>query len=276
MKKTKVAIQGNLGSFSHKATNELFKDAEVLSFSTFEEAIDALVDKKADLAVIPIANSEAGRVSGVHKLIFEKNVYIIKEYFLRVRHCLISNEKVQLKDIKRIFSHPQALAQCSKFIKKNKLEEVVWSDTADSVRHIVEVNSKHAAAIAPCLAAKIYGAKILKKGIENDSQNTTRFVVLSRKAQVPRTKKNVITSIFYSTKNIPAALFKSLSGFATEGINLIMIESFMPMKKNGKARFYLEFEGHPEDEKVARALEELKFYSQDFKILGVYKEEKHR
>ena len=276
MKKVKIAIQGNLGSFSHKASNEIFKNPEILTHKTFEEAIDSLVKGKADYAVIPIANSEAGRVSGVHNLIFEKCVYIIKEYFLRVEHCLIANKDVKLQDIKMVYSHPQALAQCSKFIKKHKLQEVVWSDTADSVIHIVDEKINTGAAIAPCLSAEIYGAKVLKKGIENDPENTTRFVVLSREMQVPKVKKVVITSIFYSTKNIPAALFKSLSGFATEGINLIMIESFMSMKKNGKARFYLEFEGHPENEKVARALEELTFYSQDFKILGVYKEKKHR
>ena len=273
----KVGYQGVDGAFSHKAVVDIFPKAKkYIGFQTFELAMQALASGKIDRAVIPIANSTAGRVMGVHNLIYENDLHIIGEYFLPVHHNLIVNNGVKIKDIKRVLSHPQALAQSSKFIKQNKFDQVAWSDTAESVKHIVETGSAHDAAIASDLAAEIYGAKILKKNIENEKGNTTRFVVLSRSSQNCKETKGVLTSIFYTTKNIPAALYKSLGGFATEGVNLVTIESFVPMKRNGKARFYVEFEGSPKDEKVARALDELEFYSEVVRILGVYKEAKHR
>jgi len=273
----KIGFQGVEGAFSHKAAINLFPKAKkYLGFKTFESAMRALKNKKIDRAVIPIANSTTGRVMGVHNLIYENDLYIVGEYFLPVHHNLIANKGVEIKDIQRVFSHPQALGQCSDFIKKNKFNEVVWSDTAESVRHIVDIQSNHGAAIASDLAAQIYGAKILKKNIENTKGNTTRFVVLSRTPQNCKETKGVISSIFYITKNIPAALYKSLGGFATEGVNLITIESFVPMKRNSKARFYVEFVGSPKDEKVARALQELEFYSEEVRVLGIYKEMEHR
>ncbi len=272
----KIGFQGSQGAYSHKAAKEMFPKAQHKAYISFEDAAQALINKDIDFALLPISNSNAGRVSGVHNIIFENNLYIVDEYFLPVHHNLIVNKGVKFSDLERVYSHPQALAQCSDFIRKHSLKEVIWSDTAESVKHIVETESKHGAAIASDLAAEIYGAKILKKNIENDKNNTTRFVLLSRDLKIPKSKNGVITSVFFITKNIPAALYKSLAGFATEGINLIMIESFMPMKRNGRARFYLEFEGHPEQESVKRALHELEFYSQEYRIVGVYKERKHR
>ncbi len=272
----KVAYQGVPGAYSHKAVMLKFPLAKPVNFKTFEEAILALKKGKVDAAMLPIVNSEAGRVYGMHNLIYEHNVHISAEFFLPVKHCLIAPKGVKFSNVEKVFSHPQALAQCSKFIKENKLKEVVWSDTAESVKHLVESGSKKSAAIASDLAAEIYGAKILKRNIENDRANTTRFVVLTCQFKKSKEKDGVITSIFYITKNIPAALYKSLAGFATEGINLLSIESFMPLKRNGRARFYLEFEGNPIDAHVARALEELKFYSDEMRILGTYKEEEHR
>ncbi len=272
----KVAYQGTGGSYSHKAVLQKFKNAKTFACRTFKDAIIALEDSKVDYAMLPISNSHAGRVYGMHSLLYEHDIFIVGEYFLPVRHCLVAPKGVKMKDVKKVFSHPQALAQCSEFIKAQSLDEVVWSDTAESVKYLVEKDAKNSAAIASDISAKIYGAKILKRNIENDKNNTTRFVILSKKAKPCRSSKSVITSVFYTTKNIPAALFKSLSGFATEGINLLSIESFMPMKRNGKARFYLEFEGNPKDEKVKRALDELKFYAENLKLLGTYKEEKHR
>ncbi len=272
----KIGYQGTQGSYSHQASLDLFPQAKHLGFVSFDALTDALRDGAIDMAVMPIANSTAGRVSGSHNLIYEKDLYITDEYFLAVRHCLIANKTTRKKDIKRVFSHPQALSQCSEFIHKNGLEQVVWSDTAESVKYLTEQNSKHGAAIASELAAQIYGCKILKRNIQNKKDNTTRFVVLSRSKKICVKRDGVITSIFYITKNIPAALYKSLGGFATEGINLITIESFVPMKRNGKARFYLEFEGNPKDEKVKRALAELEFYAEEMRVLGSYIERKHR
>ena len=272
----KIGYQGVPGAYSHKAAKKVFPKAVYTGFKTFDDLMQALKDKKIDRALIPIANSHAGRVYGVHNLIYENDLHIIGEFFLPVHHALIVNKDVYLKDVEKVFSHPQALSQASNIIKENKWQSIIWSDTAESVKHLVESESKKSAAIASDLAAKIYGAKILKKNIENDKNNTTRFVVLSRRAVKCKKQKGVITSIFYITKNIPAALYKSLGGFASEGINLLNIESFVPMKRNGRARFYLEFEGHPKDERVKRALAELEFFSEDLRILGTYKEVKHR
>ncbi len=272
----KVAYQGIEGAFSHKAVTELFPSASAIPFNTFEEVANALKNKKVQRAVLPIANSNAGRVSNVHNLIYNLDLYIIEEYFLPVEHCLMVNKDVSFKDVQRVFSHPQALSQCSDFLQEHRLDTVTWSDTAASAKHIKDIESKRGAAIASAFAAKIYDLKILKRNIQNDKDNTTRFVVLSRTPKKIDETEHVLTSIFYITKNIPAALYKSLGGFATEGINLTMIESFMSMKRNGRARFYVEFEGNPKEAKVKRALDELKFYSDEFRILGTYKEKKHR
>ncbi len=272
----KISYQGVPGSYSHKALLQKHPKAQAVNAKSFEEAIELLTSEKVQKAFLPINNSEAGRVYGIHNLIYKNNLFIESEFFLPVKHCLIAPNGVKTEDLNKVFSHPQALAQCSEFIKENGLKEVVWSDTAESVKHLVESGAKHSAAIASDLSAKIYGAKILKKNIMNDKENTTRFVTLSLKKPFCKMKEGVITSIFYITKNIPAALYKSLSGFATEGINLLSIESFVPMKRNGKAMFYLEFEGYPESDKARRALEELEFYSSELRVLGTYREEKHR
>ena len=272
----KVGYQGVPGAYSHKAAKKNFPKAVHLGFKSFEDLTDALRKGNIDRALIPIANSHAGRVYGVHNLIYENNLYIIGEYFLPVHHALIVNKGVKKEDIEKVFSHPQALSQASEYIKKNAWKSVTWSDTAESVKHLVESGSKKSAAIASDLAAKIYSAKILERNIENEKTNTTRFVILSRKPVKCKKQKGVITSIFYITKNIPAALYKSLGGFASEGVNLLNIESFVPMKRNARARFYLEFEGHPEEERVKRALAELEFFSEDLRILGTYKEMTHR
>ncbi len=272
----KIGYQGTSGAYSHKAVTRKFPKAKAVSFSRFEDVILALKNNLIDYAILPISNSNAGRVYGMHQLLYKHEIYIIGEYFLPIHHCLITHPETKMENVEKVFSHPQALAQCSEIIKKSRFKEVIWSDTAESVKHLMDTKSKKSAAIASDLAAKIYKAKIIQKNIENDTGNTTRFIILSNTAIDCKKRKSVITSVFYTTKNIPAALFKSLSGFATEGINLLSIESFMPMKRNGKARFYLEFEGNPKEQKVKRALEELDFYSEKLKILGTYKEEKHR
>lgn len=274
-RKTKVGYQGAKGAYSHKASKALFKNAEHIGFETFEELTDALCEGRIDKAVMPISNSNAGRVFSAHNLIFEKNLYIVDEFFLRVEHNLLARNR-DIKNIKYAYSHPQALAQSSKFLRKNKLQEAAFSDTALAAKFVSEQDRDDIAAIASDLAAKEYGLQIVAKNIENDKDNTTRFVVLARQIKIPATKTNVITSVFFITKNIPAALYKALGGFATENINLLNIESFVPMKRNGRAKFYLEFEAHPEQENAKRALDELKFYSEELRVLGVYKERKHR
>ena len=272
----KVGFQGVKGAYSHLACAQVYPSAQHIGFATFKDVVKALQAGKIDKALLPISNSNAGRVSSVHNLIFESGLYIIGEHFLPVNHCLIAHGSVKLKDVKRVFSHHQALEQSSRFLQDNEYEIVTWSDTAKAAQYVIEERLQDAGALASDFASKIYGGKILKKNVSNSKDNTTRFVVLSKKARTVKEEKGVITSIYYVTKNIPAALYKSLGGFATEGINLVMIESFVSMKRGARAGFYLEFEGNPITPKVARALNELEFYSDDIRILGTYKEEKHR
>ena len=268
----KITFQGAPGAYSHIACKELFPGAEYIACDTFEQAME-LVDKgEADYAVIPVENSNAGRVSDVHFLLPKTDLTIAGEHFLRVEHQLLALPGAKLEDIEAAASHPQALAQCSEFLKKHAIKALSRIDTAKSCERIVETQDKTRAAIASKLAAEIYGLNILAANIENDSNNTTRFLIMSKRKSMPVDDgSKFITSLVFHVKNIPAALYKALGGFATNGVNLIKLESYVIGGNFVSAQFYAEIEAHPESRAFKLAFEELKFYSEGIHFLGTYK-----
>lgn len=268
----KITFQGAKGAYSHIACTELFPNAEYIASDTFEQAMELVDNGEADYAVIPVENSNAGRVSDVHFLLPQTDLTIIGEHFLRVEHQLIAVPEAKLEDIEAAASHPQALAQCSEFLKSHKIKALSRIDTAKSCERIAETRDKTRAAIASKLAAQIYGLKILASNIENDSNNTTRFLIMSKEKQMPKDDgSKFITSLVFKVKNIPAALYKTLGGFATNGVNITKLESYVIGGNFISAQFYIEIEAHPESKEFKLALNELKFYSESIHFLGTYK-----
>lgn len=273
----KIAYQGVAGAYSHIAAQNIYPGEKYISCSSFEEAFAAVSEKKADYAVIPVENSNAGRVSDVHFLLPQTGLHIIGEFFLRIEHQLLGLPRAQLGDIKSTSSHPQALAQCSQYLKQHKIRPVQRIDTALSCQDILQNDDISQAAIASSLAAEIYGLKVLASNIENASNNTTRFLIMSRKETTPPDDGSLfITSFIFKTRNIPAALYKALGGFATNGINITKLESYLLEGKFVSAQFYVEIESHPARASFQNALEELKFYAEDWHILGSYRAHPYR
>lgn len=268
----KITFQGVAGAYSHIACRELFPDAEYIPCDTFEQATALVVNAAADIAVIPVENSNAGRVSDVHFLLPQTNLTIIGEHFLRVRHQLLALKGVKLEDIETAASHPQALAQCSHFLNKHNIKPLPRIDTAKSCEHIIADGNRTRAAIASSMAAELYGLEVLAADIENDKNNTTRFLIMTKDKFIPADDgSRFITSLVFKVKNIPAALYKALGGFATNGVNLTKIESYVVGGNFVPAQFYVEIEAHPESSAFVLALDELKFYSEDIHFLGTYK-----
>lgn len=273
----KIAYQGLAGAYSHIASREVFPGAEYIENETFEEAMALVLNKQADFAMIPVENSNAGRVADVHFLLPSAGLSIVGEHFLRVEHQLLGLKGATLKDIQSASSHPQALAQCSNFLKKHKIKPVARIDTAKSCEDVIKENDPTKAAIASKLAAEIYGLEVLQANIENASNNTTRFLIMSRNAQWPENDgSEFITSLIFKAKHIPAALYKALGGFATNGINITKLESYLLEGKFISAQFYLEIEAHPESQACQNAFEELRFFSEEVQVLGSYKAHPYR
>lgn len=268
----KITFQGAPGAYSHIACTELFPQAEYIASDTFEQAMELVNTGEADYAVIPVENSYAGRVSDVHFLLPQTDLTILGEHFLRVEHQLLALPGAKLADIEAAASHPQALAQCSEFLKKHQIKALSRIDTAKSCERIVEMQDKTRAAIASKLAAKIYSLDILASNIENDTNNTTRFLIMGKIKQMPQNDgSKFITSLVFKVKNIPAALYKTLGGFATNGVNITKLESYVVDGNFISAQFYIEIEAHPESTEFKLAYEELKFYSESIHFLGTYK-----
>jgi len=269
----KIAFQGEPGANSDLACRKGYPGHEPLPCPTFEDVFAVVRSGKADLAMIPIDNSVAGRVADIHHLMPESGLHIVAEYFLPVQHQLMALKGASLKTVKTVESHVHALGQCRNIIRKLRLKAVVAADTAGSARQIAQSGDITRAALAPTLAAKIYGLKILKRDVADAAHNTTRFVILSRKARWPkRGDKRVVTTFVFQVRNIPAALYKALGGFATNGINMTKLESYMIEGSFAATQFYADVDGHPSDRALELALEELEFVSQPktLKILGVY------
>jgi prephenate dehydratase len=267
-----VAFQGLPGAYSDLACREVFPRLSTLPTATFEETFAAVEKGKAALAMIPIENSVAGRVADIHMLMpHATKLHIIGEHFQRVNHHLLAPPGATLKTIKVVRSHIHALSQCRAFIRRMGLKAVVHADTAGAAAELAERGDITEAAIASELAAKIYGLKSLKANIEDAEHNTTRFIILSRKPVDPDPAKGpVMTSFLFQVRNIPAALYKALGGFATNGVNMTKLESYMRGGSFDVSMFYADVEGHPDQRPLKLALEELRFFSRELRIIGVY------
>ncbi len=266
-----IVFQGEPGSNSHLASREVYPDYEAMPAPTFEDAFAAISSGEADLGMIPVENSVAGRVADIHHLMPDSGLHIVAEHFMPVRHQLMGPRGAVLPDIKTVESHVHALGQCRKAIRRLGLKPVVAADTAGSAREVAEAGDKSRAAIASRLAAEIYGLDILAQDIEDEDHNTTRFIVLSREARWAKNNGGpVITTFLFRVRNVPAALYKALGGFATNGVNMTKLESYMIEGNFFATQFYADVEGHPDERKLVFAFEELAFYSKEMKILGVY------
>ena len=276
-KKTKVAFQGEKGAYSHLACLEVFPETEVICCSTFEEAFQLAKENSEYKIIIPIENSLAGRVADIHYLIPKYKLQIHAEHFQKVSHNLLGIKGAKLKDVKTVRSHAQAIGQCRKIINENNFKTIISADTAGSAKYISEKNDKSEAAIASELAAKIYKLEVLKSNIEDESGNITRFFVMGKESKHPELEnKKYITSCIFKLKSIPAALYKALGGFATNGVNLCKLESFSVKNTFDQVNFYIDIEGHIEDPSLQKALEELGFHTQKLDVLGVYEAHQFR
>jgi prephenate dehydratase len=265
-----IAFQGGLGAYSDLACRAVFPDAQTIPCANFEDTFLAVSKGAADLGMIPIENTLAGRVADVHHLMPESGLHIIGEHFQPIRHCLLGIKGGTLEQVKRVYSHVMALPQCRKSIRQLKLEPIVYADTARSAAKIAADGDPTQAAIASELSASLYGLDILKRDMQDRDDNVTRFIILSKASVVPAAgTMPVMTSFTFGVRNIPAVLYKSLGGFATNGINMTKIESYVG-DGFAVAEFYCEVEGHPEDASMKLAFEELRFYAKNIKILGTY------
>jgi prephenate dehydratase len=271
MSAKKIAFQGEPGANSHLAIREAYRDFEAIACATFEDAFMAVTGRECELAMIPIENSVAGRVADIHHLMPDSGLHIVAEHFMPVRHQLLAPKGAVLKGIKTVESHVHALGQCRRIIRELGIKPIVAADTAGSAREIAKRGDKSSAAIASRLAAEIYGLDILAEDIEDEAHNTTRFIVLSReKKWASRDSGKVVTTFVFRVRNVPAALYKALGGFATNGINMTKLESYMIEGNFFATQFYVDVEGHPDDRGLAFALEELAFFSKELTVLGVY------
>ena len=278
MSKIKIAFQGEKGAYSHIACEEIYEGAEIKNCATFEETFKMAFEDENFKAIIPIENSLAGRVADIHYLLPKYKLQIYDEHFQNVEHCLLSKKEAELKDIKYIRSHAQAIGQCQNIIKKNKFRPIISADTAGSAKDLANSNDISIAAIASELAAEIYGLKILEKNIEDETGNVTRFLIMGKNVKQPEHKENkkYITTCIFRLKSEPSALYKSLGGFATNQINLTKLESFSVKNTFDQTNFYLDLEGHIEEKTVQKSLEELGFHTESLDILGVYEASKFR
>lgn len=268
---TRIAYQGEPGSNSHMVIAQNHPDAEPVPCASFEDAFAAVRSGDCDLAMIPIDNSVAGRVADIHHLIPTSGLHIIGEHFLRIQFALMGTPGTTPESIKTVHSHVHALGQCRRIIREHGWTPVIAGDTAGAAREIAEANDVTQAAIAPPLAAEIYGLEVLATDIEDEEHNTTRFVLLSREpVRAPANDGPVVTSFIFNVRNLPAALYKALGGFATNGINMTKLESYMVGGEFAATMFLAEVDGHPDERALARALEELRFFTTEVKILGVY------
>jgi len=269
-----VAFQGAPGANSHIAVLQDDPDALPVPCYSFEDAIDAVREGRAASALIPIENSLHGRVADIHFLLPESGLVITGEFFLPIKYALMGTGR--LEDIRQAISHPQALGQCRKWLRAHAIDPVPFPDTAGAAARAVELNDINIAAIAPPGAAAIYGLKTLAEALEDSDDNMTRFVRLARSGAAAPNEGMVMTSFIFEVKNVPAALYKALGGFATNGVNMTKLESYQRGASFAATTFFADIVGHPDDPAVARALEELSFYSRSLRVLGTYKQARPR
>jgi prephenate dehydratase len=268
----KIAFQGELGANSHIACRETHPGLEPLPCATFEDVFQAAASGEAELAMIPVENSIAGRVADIHHLLPTSPLQIVAEHFMPIRFQLMGVKGAKLENIKAAHSHIMGLGQCRNFLRSRGIKAKTTADTAGAAREVAEAGDPTEAAIAPRLAAEVYGLDILAENIEDAAHNTTRFVIMSRDAAVPDKTPDVmwVTAFVFRVRNVPAALYKTMGGFATNGVNVTKLESYQLGGSFNAAQFYAEAEGHPEDPPLQRALEELGFFSSQVRHLGVF------
>ena len=268
----KIGIQGELGAYSHIAVENLYKNADIKTCSTFEDTFKLAYNDQTYKIVIPIENSLAGRVADIHYLLPKYKLQIHGEYFLPVEHNLLGKPEASIEEIKYVRSHAQAISQCQKIINEKNFKSIISVDTAGSAKDLAKGKDNSIAAIASEVSAKMYNLKILKKNIEDDKGNVTRFLIMGKNIEQPDYDKDkkFLTSCIFRVKSEPSALYKCLGGFATNQVNLTKLESFSVKNTFEQANFYLDIDGHIEQPKVKKALEELGFHTETLDILGVY------
>ncbi|MDC3119509.1 prephenate dehydratase [Candidatus Pelagibacter sp.] len=273
---SKIYFQGTFGAYSHLAALSVDPKADIIPCKTFDECFSKASSEPENKIIIPESNRITGNI-GIEYLIFKHRLNIYMEHFQKIEHNLLGQPGSRLKDIKEVYSHAQGLSQCSQFIKENNLIEHIRADTAGSAEMISKTEDTKKAAIASSLSAKIYGLEVIKKNIENESGNLTRFLVMGKNIYQPEFKdKNYITSFLFKLKSKPAALYQSLGGFAINGVNLTKLQSY-PEKNTFDSYFFLcDLDGHIEDKKVQKSLEELGLHCEDFHVLGVFEADKMR
>ena len=269
-----IAFQGAPGCNSHIAAGEVFPNGLPLPCFGFEDALDAVRDGKADRALIPIENSLHGRVADMHFLLPESGLTIIGEHFMPIRYCLLGLDETT--PIVEAMSHPQALGQCRQWLRARGMKPVAYPDTAGAAAAVAEIGRPEIGAIAPRLAADLYGLKVVGEQLEDADDNTTRFVVLARDAAPAQGEGPFMTTFIFEVKNVPAALYKAMGGFATNGVNMTKLESYQRGASFAATEFYADIEGHPDDAPVARALEELRFHTKWLRVLGTYPQARSR
>lgn len=273
----KIAFQGLPGAYSDLACRAAYPGWQTLPCPSFEAAMIALRDGRCDLAMLPCENSLAGRVPDIHRLLPESGLYAVGEHFQRVEHCLLAPKGATEKTLKRAHSHPVALGQVLRLLKDMSLTPVIEADTAGAAEIIARQGGIEDAAIASELAAEIYGLEILRRNVEDEAHNTTRFYVMSRDRQdAPIDAPDVVTTFVFRVRSIPAALYKALGGFATNGINLTKLESYMLNGRFTATQFLCEADGHPDSPEMKRAFDELAYFSREVKVLGAYRAHPYR
>ena len=267
----RVAFQGEPGAYANIAAREAIPHAVAIPRPTFDEAVDAVRSGDADLAIIPVENSLMGRIADIHHLLPSAGLHIVGEHFLRIQHQLLGIKGAKLEGLKRVYSQGPALAQCLKIIREMKLKAENWHDTAGSAKHIAELKDPTIAAIASRMAGELYGLEVLKADVEDAHHNHTRFLIMSREPDdAPNDGRKIVTTFVFRVRNLPAALYKALGGFATNNVNMTKLESYQLGGSFNATQFYADIEGHPEDRAVKNALEELGFFTSKVTLLGVY------
>ena len=273
----RIAFQGELGAYSHQACRDARPGHEVLPCRTFEDVIDAVRQGEADLAMLPVENSTYGRVADIHHLLPESGLHIVDEAFVRVHINLLAVPGTPLSGVRRAMSHPVLLGQCRDFLAQYGIERVTGADTAGSAQAVARDGRPEVAALASELAGEIYGLEVLARHIEDHDKNTTRFLIMAREADTTRRGDGpMMTSFVFKVRNIPAALYKAMGGFATNGVNMTKLESYMVGGSFSATQFYADIEGHPEDANVKMALDELAYFCSEQTILGVYPSDPNR
>jgi len=266
----RIAFQGEPGAYSHQACHAARPHLEALPCPSFEDAIDAVVSGKAEQAMLPVENTTYGRVADIHRLLPESGLHIVDEAFVRVHINLLAVPGATLADVEEAYSHLVLLPQCARFLREHGIKGRVSPDNARAARDVAEAGNKAQAALASELAGEIYGLDVLAKHIEDHDTNTTRFLIMSREADLTRRSDHMMTTFVFRVRNIPAALYKAMGGFATNGVNMTKLESYMVDGSFTATQFYADIEGHPDDRYVQLALEELDYFTSYLKVLGTY------